>query len=63
MSDIINFGDSRIRHPETGNYVWPWTINVIENAIAETLTFQITGIPDPTPNVGEEFYLYIRIPL
>ena len=66
MSDItseIYFGNSQVRNPIGGGETWPWTIKVVENPIADTLGFQITGIPDPVPNVGEEYSLYIKFPL
>ncbi len=47
-----------IHDPRDGQQEWPWTLTMIEDVNSQKLTWQITGIPEIGPNVGEMFDAY-----
>ena len=58
---VITFGTDKVSDPRTGESVFPWTIQVLEDVQQNRLSLQITGIPEQPPFVGEEFDAYIFV--
>ena len=58
---VIQFGGDKVSDPRTGEMVYPWTINVLEDLQQQKLSLEITGVPEQPPFVGEEFDAYIFV--
>ena len=48
-------------NPLSGDMVYPWRINVMQDTSAKTITLQITGVPYTAPMVGDTFEAYILV--
>ena len=43
---VITFGTDKVSDPRTGESVFPWTIQVLEDIQQNKLSLEITGIPE-----------------